>query len=500
MDGYAHELMFASDSAAVPQASGDDVYDALNPKGRRRKASRQSIRPEEVLMTQSRRDDITANAYDVYRNVAMLQWMVRQTLNYCCTFDVQFQTPDDGLNQALRDNMTRDCKAENLDYVGRMDWDDHRRVLESLKITGGDSFVIPLREHRIQALEGTVCRNPRNGGGSDRWCKGARLNRRNRVMEWNFRDESLVRHHEELRDKRIRARNVWQHVQYEGRLNQIRGVSTIMAILNELRDVYEGFDHARAKMKLDQIFGAHVKYKDGGGDPGNPVARTTNEDGGAPDEDDETPDELHMDFGAGPVVVDREDIEKVDLLMSNSPAKDTQEFLKLCIMVALIALDLPYNFFDAAHTNFFGSRAAWILYERSCMARRKSQIRLHNRMTDWRLWQWFLPIDFGGTGELTLPKSLSIEDIRYTWIPRGIPWWKPKEELEANAAAVAMGWKTNQDVCDENGFGLYSDNLKKLARERDEAERYGFVPSFNAGRLLGSLQPKSSTTPQEAAA
>ncbi|GAB5444359.1 MAG: hypothetical protein Fues2KO_47080 [Fuerstiella sp.] len=475
---------------ATPTASvGDSVYDSLNPKGRRRRASRVSINPEERLMTQQRRDDINANANDVHRNVAMLQWMIRQTLNYCCTFDVQFQTNDDGLNHALRDLMERDCRAENLDYVGRMDWDDHRRVLESLKLTGGDSFVIPLRERRIQALEGVVCRNPRSFDAGDRWCKGARLNRRNRVVAWNFRDESLIRTEPNAPDKTVSARNVWQHVQYEGRLNQIRGISPINAILNELRDVYEGFDHARAKMKLDQIFGAHVKYKDGGGDPDDPPAPTVNSSGGEPDDDATTEDDLHMDFGNGPVVVDREDIEDVKLLLGNNPSSNTQEFLKLCIMVALIALDLPFNFFDAAHTNFFGSRSAWILYERSCMARRKTQIRLHNRMTNWRLFQWFLPTDFGGTGELTLPRSMRIEDVRYRWIPRGVPWWKPKEEIEANLAAVALGWKTNQGVCDENGFGLYAENLKQLARERDEAEKHGFVLSLNPAKLGASLQP-----------
>lgn len=489
-DAPIYASMLTPQSTLTPSASTDAIYDSLNPKGRRRSASRESIRPEEVLLTQSRRDDINANAHDVHRNVALLQWMVRQTLNFCCTFDVQFMTRDDGLNTALRELMARDCQAENLDYVGRMDWDDHRRVLESLKLTTGDAFIVPLRERRIQALEGTVCRNPRDGQFGARWVNGAQLNARNRVIRWNFRDERLDRMNTvDTTDKAIAAGNVWQHVQYEGRLNQIRGISPINTILNEIRDVYEGFDHARAKMKLDQIFGAHVKYREGEDDP---VANEVDADGNPADNDGNTDDNLHMDFGSGPVVIARDDIEDVKLLQGTNPSQNTQDFLQLCIMVALIALDLPYNFFDTAHTNFFGSRAAWILYERSCMARRKAQLRLHKRMTDWRLLQWTLPEDMGGTGEIALPRSFTLEDLRYRWIPRGMPWWKPGEELDANLVAVASGLKTMQGVCDENDLGIYHENLKQLKREREQAEALGFSLMFNPNKLAASLQPMAA--------
>lgn len=489
-DGWTFSSTVGAGNAfpAAPYATstgGDDIYDALNPKGRRRSSTQTTVRPEDQLLTGSRRDRLDSNALDVWRNMSLMAWMIRRTLDYCCLWDFQPQTSDDGLNKALRALMIRDCEASRIDYVGRMDWDDMRRVAEALKILTGDMFFVPLQEGTLQAIEGSFCRNPRSPEGSA-WVNGGKLNKRGRVVSWNFRVHKQQQQYSyDYEDREVSARNVWQHVQYEGRLNQIRGSSPIAAVLNECRDIYETFDHARAKVKLDQLFGIAIfENKDEDED----IAKVVNADGDEEDTDPDTPEE-HYDFGGGPVVLRRTVGEQVELLQANNPGKNTQDFLKLCIQVALKALDLPYNFFDEAHTNFFGSRAAWNLYERSCWARRQTQLRLHHRLARWRQFQWTLPVDLGGTGEITLPKSMAVEDIAYRWVPRGLPWWKPDEELGTNLAAAACGLKTMQGICDENNLGLYEENLATLARERDEAQRFGFVMNFNPNKLSASLQP-----------
>lgn len=470
--------------ALTPSAS-DQIYDSLNPKGRRRKASRESNKPEDVLMTQSRRDDMNANARDVYRNVATLQWMVRQTKNFCCTMDVQFQTADDGLNRALREQMAIDCEAENIDHVGRMDWDDMRRFAMGQQLCAGDMHFLPLQERTLQAIAGTYCRNPHDVRSDERWFRGAKLNRRKRVTHWNFREAKLDNSSKDS-DRSISARKVWQYIQSEDGL--IRGIAPIDTVLNSTRDVYEGIDHTLAKIKLSQMMGFHVKYKDGEGGQG--FGNEVNREGGEPDNDEDTDDDLHLDFGAGPVVISREDIEAVNMLTDGNPAKDTQEFLKFVILVCLISLDLPYNFFDASASHFAGNRAAWILFERSCLQRRKTQIRLHKRMTQWRLWQWFLPESLGGTAQFTLPTGVnSVRDLKYKWVPRGLPWWKPKEELDTQLAAAAAGLKTMQGICDENDLGIYEDNLATLESEFAMAQSRGFNLSLNAQKLPVTLQP-----------
>lgn len=468
---------------APASSYGDETYDALNPKGRRRSAPASRVRPEDGLLTGSRRDRLDQNALDVWRNMSLLAWMIRRTLDYCCLFDFQPQTNDDGLNRDLRWLMARDCEAENIDYVGRYDWDDMRRVAESLKILTGDMFFVPLSEGTLQAVEGSYCRNPEAGYNTGTWVNGARLNSRGRVVQWNFREQKLNSLNTyDVTDRQVAARNVWQHIQYEGRLNQIRGYSPISSILNEMRDIGETFDHARAKVKLDQIFGVAIFAKEDADDDLPP---------GVDDDGNEVADEVveKYDFGGGPVVMNRKAGEDVKMLSTNNPGNNTQDFLKLCIQVALKALDLPYNFFDEAHTNFFGSRAAWNLYERSCWARRQTQMRLHHRLTRWRLFQWTLPVDMGGTGEITLPASMPMEEMAYRWVPRGLPWWKPDEELTAAITAASVGLKDWQQICDENNLGIYEENLAALARQREEAAKYGYVMQFNPQKLAASLQP-----------
>lgn len=487
---------FCTDTASVSASStatSDEHFDALNPQGRRRRASRQSRRPEDLLLTERRRDDLDANAYDLYRNLVTLRWMVRQTLNFVCTMDVQYKFQDDGLNRALRERMETSCSdPDQIHYTGRMDWDDIRRSQEGGKITTGDSFIVPLREGTLQPIEGTYCRSPQLGSTSaGRWRNGARLNKRDRVLDWNFRTEPLHGLPGQKVDQKVAARDVWQHVQYEDtRANQIRGVAEIISVINGLRDVGEGFDLNLLKLKVEALLGVHIKRRPGENED---LGRSTSTDGTDSDDDDETDDDLHMDFGKGPVVIDREDIEDVKLLMSNSPPQASQDFLRLCILVGLMALDLPYNFLDSGHANFFGNQAAWNLYERSCVVRRKPQLRLHKRLSSWRHLQWFLPTSLGGTGEFTLPRGMtSIRQIPYIWIPRGIQWWRPKEGLETDMAAVALGWKTNQTVCDERNLGLYEDNLKQLRREANMREKYGFALNQNINKLGASLQPAAA--------
>ena len=118
-----------------------DTYQALNPKHRRR-STRLRPRSENFLLTDNRRKALQANALDVHRNMGLLAWAIRRTLDYCCLFDFQPRTADRGLNVALRELMERDTQAEAIDYYGRMDWDDMRRIAQAQQLLAGDAFFI----------------------------------------------------------------------------------------------------------------------------------------------------------------------------------------------------------------------------------------------------------------------------------------------------------------------------------------------------------------------
>jgi capsid protein len=480
--------------STVTPPIGDAVYQALNPKNRRR-ATTSRVMLEDRLLTDRRREALSANALDVWRNMGLMAWAIRRTLDYCCLWDFQPRTKDRGLNDALKQLMARDTEPEAIDYYGRMDWDDMRRVAESQKLLAGDCFFVKMADGTLQMIEGSYCNNPSSARNTaDTWLNGAKL-KSGRVVAWNFTEEDPRTG--QRKDKSVRNSSVWQHCQFEGRPNQIRPQSPIVAAINEFRDLDETFDHMRAKVKLDQLFGLAFKRA--------PDAEAFDEDDPAASDAQEGSARV-VDFGDGPAVFDLDEGEDVTPVQSANPAASTQEFLKLCAQVALKSLDLPYNFFDEAHTNFFGSRAAWLLFERACYARRKTQDRLHRKMTISRFWRWTLPVELGGTGEITLPNSMQVQDLAFRWVPRGVAWWKPQEELDTALRSVAAGLKSMQDVCDEHGFGDYIDNVREIAGEREELASLGYVQKWSQqamvyladiNEITTSDRPATAIDPQE---
>jgi len=449
---------------------GSDTYQALNPKNRRR-STRLRPRSENFLLTDNRRKALQANALDVHRNMGLLAWAIRRTLDYCCLFDFQPRTNDRGLNVALRELMERDTQAEAIDYYGRMDWDDMRRIAQAQQLLAGDAFFVRVNGS-LQMVEGAFCQNPTGRRDQGQWVGGAKLVG-GRVRAWNFAEEDPRTG--QAQDRIIKAGSVWQYCQHEARPNQIRPVAPIVAALNEFRDLDETFDHMRAKVKLDQLFG---------------IAFARKEDSEAFDEDDDEASSAQegasrvVDFGDGPAVFDLDEGESVETIQSQTPAASTQEFLQLCTQIALKSLDLSYSMFSENFTNYSGSRMAWIGFERACHTRRKTQRILHDKMARWRLYRWFLRPEFGGTGELNLPSGMTPEDVRFRWVPRGVAWWKPQEELDTALRSVAAGLKSMQDVCDEFGLGDYLDNVAEIAKEREELEQFGFLQKWSDAAMV----------------
>ena len=462
-------------------AQTDSTYQALNPKNRRRSTTRH-VRSEDFLLNDQRRAALSANAFDVWRNMGILAWAIRRTLDYCCLWDFQPRTQDTGLNADLKALMARDSEPEQIDTFGRMDWDDFRRVAESQKLLTGDAFFVKISDGTLQMVEGAYCRNPSFARRDQaQWVNGAKLSG-GRIVAWNFQEEDP--RSGQRTDRAIQASRVWQHCQFEARPNLIRPQSPIVAALNEFRDLDETLDHMRAKVKLDQMFGLAFGRK---------------ADAESFDEDDPQASDAQegsarvVDFGDGPAVFDLDEGEEVTPIQSANPASSTQDFIRICLAISLKALDLPYNFFDEAHTNFFGSRAAWLLFERACHARRKTQERLHRKMTQWRLWRYVLPPDLGGTGEIVLPRGMRVEDVVFKWVPRGVAWWKPQEELDTALRSVAAGLKSMQDICDEHGFGDYLDNVREIQSERDELARMGFLQDWSKQAMV-ALRPAGEVT------
>lgn len=446
-------------------AGTSDTYDALNPDGRRKSTSGR-VAHESTTLNANRRERVEANANDLFRNATLFGWALRRHLDYNTLFDFHPCNDDPGLNRELAELMERDNRASNCDSGGRHSWERMRRLAEVRTYLAGDVGLHTLRTGRLQGIESHWIRNPRKFKSRDerrQWRNGVKLGPGNRAVGYNVRGQDRRTGHPT--DKFVPARRMFLHGKFEGRFDQVRGISPITSSLNEHRDIYETLDDTRAKFKAEKAL-ALIFYRAAGGEDGdelgNGIGTFTGQSETGVARPCEEPTEREVDFGGGPTVFDLDNTPgtRAEFINADLPGSNAQDFVRLCISIAIKALDLPYNFFDEAHTNFFGSRAAWIQYERSCESKRADQLELHRKYTIWRMRRWMLPTSLGGTAELILPRSMSgISDLKWEWVPRGVPWWKPSEELDSELRACAAGLDQLDRVARRHGLGDVKQNI-----------------------------------------
>jgi capsid protein len=235
--------------------------------------------------------------------------------------------------------------------------------------------------------------------------------------------------------------------------------------------VYEKIEYALIKSKIEQLFAiALIRDKDAEGlDSQMPGANGTEDESDEDEESNELPPRT-IDLTHGPTVLDLDPGEDAKILESGNPSNEFQAFTRLVIMIALKALDIPYSFFDESHTNYSGSRTGWLHYERSTLANRDDQIEVRTGWTDFQLQHAILD------GELVLPSRMTLDEVKYEWVPLGMPWWKPSEEIVGDPKAIASGLDSPINITKSRGTGDIFDNIDdlisviKYANERGRQE------------------------------
>lgn len=454
---------------AKPAKGRGFQYDAAD-GGSKRRTPAIEFRSEDDVLDPTKRAKVQANARDICRNFSIAAWAIRRHLDYVSTFDFHAQTDDDGLNAALENFFYEKSKAYSFDVAGRHDWQSAIRMLEGQAVQQGDNGLMLLADGRIQGIESDRVRESAAVRAlKGKWVHGVKVDDAGRALAYAIHKRGGMGTFELERD--ISAGNMLWHGYYD-RWDQVRGVSPIVAGLNPLRDVYENFDYALAKAKVSQLF-ALAFYRNASEALGPVTEIATDEDGDG-EADAESEPRYKVDFGKGPAVLDLEDGDRAEFLESTQPSSQFQDFTQLVCMVALKALDIPYSFFDEAHTNFFGSRGSWLHYERSCRTKRGRLATLQDRLLVRRLKIATL------AGEFSPPRGKTITDLEWEFVPAGMPWWKPSEEINGDVQAIGAGLDNPERVCRVRGTGDVYDNLKKTANVIKKAAELGVPLSYAA--------------------
>lgn len=448
------------------------AYDAITPRGRRKDIAANHRSEDDILRTGDR-SKILAAARDITRNFSLAQWAISQHLNYVASFRFHALTPDEAFNTDVERVVADWSLADQFDVRGQHGLRAWLRLAESARTIDGDVGVARLTTGHVQGIESDRIRNVDDSVASafpGKWVHGVRLNDAGRAIGYavHKREAGMFAF------ERVVPSNNMRLLGYYRRFDQVRGVSLFASGMNALRDVYENIDHAQARAKVSHLFALMFERA-------------------AVENPDELGDYSEVDLTKGPAVLDMNPGDKASFLESRQPSAEFQDFMQICMMLALRALDIPFSFLREDFTNFFGSRAAQMHYERSCRHKREGLQELLVWLTAWRLALAVLD------GTLVLPRSLSISDLKFGWVPTAMPWWDPAKEATGDLKAIQSCLGNPLEMSLDRTGHTFRDNAKAISEAIAIARSFGIRVAYDPeqGPLNSVGTPSGNDTQSE---
>ena len=451
---------------------GQNDYDAAKDKGRRKPAS-QLLTSEDAKLPQPARNKVTGGARSAVRNFSIASWMIRCHLDYVSRFSFHSQTNDEALDAEIEDFVEWWSKPRNCDVAGRRDLWRLLRAWEARRALDGDVVVLKRDTGHIQTIEGDRIRTP--------WPKELPKSVSPREFTHGVDTDTDGKHRAycicsrqglgAYRYKRIlKAKFCEFHAYYCGeRLDQVRGVSLLAPAINTLRDLYEAFTYALAKMKVAQLFGL-VTYREMPESMGDVFSRDADGDG-VPEKSS-----YEVDFSKGPIHLDLDPGDRAEWLENKTPTPEFAEFSLKLIQTALRGLDIPFSFFDESYTTYGGQRQAILQYDKSAEQKRDGNRTLASNLIRWRIRKAVLD------GTLSLPSGMTVSDLKFGLKSAGVPWIDPLKEVQADLNAISGGLASRQEVCKRRGKDFF-DIADELAAENEYLKKKGLPTEIETGNV-----------------
>ena len=400
---------------------------------RRRQLKRTLLAHEDDVLKQRDRDRVNSASLEQQRNFTVAAWGVRKHLDFIAEHNYNVQSGDKSLDADIEWLIANASEAENFDIRGRFDLQDSIRLWEAGRTVGGDMLIEKSRTGaKVQTIEFDRIRDP-DKPMSPRWRNGVLQDRHGKSTHFAIHRRTKFGRFEF--EKTIPADRCF-HFGYFSRHDQARGISPVVAGLEKSQQADRSIDYALGNMLIQQLFGFYLKTDE-------------------PDKENST-----IKFSEGPFLAELGTDEELGAVSSDNPSSNFDAFLRHVIGIVCKCLDLPYNFYDESHTNFFGSRAALILYLKSCRSKRRAVQRLLKAWTKWRLNYEI------SQGNLVIPRSISCDRIKHDWIPIGMPYWNPTQEATAASKLIDLGMTTRTELRRETHGDNWADVVpRQLAEE-----------------------------------
>jgi capsid protein len=429
-------------------------YDATEDK-HRRKAPYALLRSEDDELPVYKRQQVITLGRDIRRNFSIAAWAIRRHLDYVARFRFRSLTGLKPLDERITELMRWASRAENFDASKRHGLRKYLRLAEASRTVDGDIVSILRNNGRLQAIEADRIKTPITylGGVSlptdvlRRMRYGVMLDDDgaalayavNRRGPWYTVGPDLQAAPNSFTFERLVPARNCIHLGYFDRFDQVRGISPVLAALNSFRDVYEGFDYALAQAKVAQLFALAIKR--------NSLKSLQEHEGSEAGPADYA---KQLDFNRGPVLLDLDPGDVAEFLQSNNPSSNWQAFINVVIAVALKSLDIPFSFFDESHTNYSGSRGAWLMYDQS--AEDKAEDLRDTFLDRWTAWRLGILIY---RGVLVLPSRFDPKMLKWGWIRKRVPWIDPLKEIQAARQEVNGGFTSTPATAESMGNDAY---------------------------------------------
>lgn len=406
---------------------------------------------EDDVANRTERRKLTSDSRDLERNFPAAAFAINKHLDYCSTFNFQSKTGEDELDRDIEALIRWWSLPANCDVAGRHSLSQLTRIWEHGRTVDGDILINKVSNGRLQTIESDKIHNATNPnsngklfGKPEEYIHGVRVNKNLRALSY-------------VVSERIRGSGSWYefkaelpaefvyHLGYFKRYDQVRGVSPIACAINSYQDVQESIELHLAKMKVAQYFGLKV---------------TRDSTEALDNDEDAKSDPYNFDFGKGPILLDLDAGDDAQFLESKV-GLETQfnTFLQSMIQLCLKSLDIPYSFYAENYTNYSGSRQALLQYELSAKNKRDQLITMLDNLTAWRLSL------FIADGVLKLPKGMTVSNLKFDWIPYGLPWIDPAKEVKAQVAAIDANIMSRQQVAKQQGKDWF-EIMEQLKQEQ----------------------------------
>ena len=428
-----------------------------------------SSKSEDYELQQQDRQALISQSRQICRDFSLASWAVRQYIQFVSYYQFNANTDDDEFNAALEKQLKRWARKENCSVNRRFDFYEMLRLIETCRLVDGDVGILRVNDSetggRLQIIESDRIRNSEEPHQPDEnWVLGCRVNDSGRIIAYDVCNRKQYGGFAHSRF--VSAKNM-SLLGYYTRADQIRGISPLSGAIRNFMQISDCIDIALAKSRLENALGLAVTLNSGSALVEDEVDDTENRV-------EEIQKRATDVFGDGVFTFYGEEGEKVDMLTSNNPSANFQDFVEQTTRLVLLALDLPYNFLDSSVANFYGNKMAVYNWLDSVEQKQKPTIEWLNELT----FDFLLP-NFVLNGDIDLPSGYTIDDVRDEcgWQGAYKPQYILNDSIKDVMAGITSGLLNINEVATEYGYNV-QDNLNALADVLEKAKEKGITLPF----------------------